>query len=67
MLRGSRGRPSHARVAEGLRLLDDPRRRDLFVGRLCTVDLANDPVETYEALLDFAPPRVDFLLPHGTW
>ncbi|MDX2827634.1 hypothetical protein PV416_42915 [Streptomyces ipomoeae] len=28
---------------------------------------ANDPVETYEALLDFAPPRVDFLLPHGTW
>ncbi|MET9845799.1 hypothetical protein [Streptomyces ossamyceticus] len=37
------------------------------MGRLCTVDLANDPVETYEALLDFAPPRVDFLLPHGTW
>ncbi|MEU6804349.1 FxsB family cyclophane-forming radical SAM/SPASM peptide maturase [Streptomyces neyagawaensis] len=61
------GRPSHARVAEGLRLLNDPRHRDLFVGLLCTLDLANDPVETYEALLDFAPPRVDFLLPHGTW
>ncbi|MGW2420082.1 FxsB family cyclophane-forming radical SAM/SPASM peptide maturase [Streptomyces sp. NPDC001709] len=61
------GRPSHHRVAAALRLLNRPRYRDLFVGILCTVDLANDPVETYEALLGFTPPRVDFLLPHGTW
>ncbi|MEH0531443.1 FxsB family radical SAM/SPASM domain protein [Streptomyces stelliscabiei] len=61
------GRPSHARVAAALRLLNSPRHRELFVGLLCTVDLANDPVETYEALLEFEAPRVDFLLPHGTW
>ncbi|MER6085147.1 FxsB family cyclophane-forming radical SAM/SPASM peptide maturase [Streptomyces sp. NPDC001833] len=61
------GRPSHPRVAAALRLLGHPRYRDLFVGLLCVVDLANDPVETYEALLEFAPPRIDFLLPHGTW
>jgi uncharacterized protein len=65
--RSASGRPSHARVAAALRLLNTPRHRRLFRGLLCTVDLANDPVETYEALLAFAPPRVDFLLPHGTW
>ncbi len=27
----------------------------------------NDPIRTYRALADFAPPKVDFLLPHGTW
>ncbi|MEU7864197.1 radical SAM protein, partial [Nonomuraea sp. NPDC049141] len=31
------------------------------------MDLANEPVETYEALLEFQPPVLDFLLPHGTW
>jgi uncharacterized protein len=65
--RFANGRPSHARVASALRLLNSPRNRELFVGLLCTVDLANDPVETYEALLEFSAPRVDFLLPHGTW
>ncbi|MGW0705610.1 FxsB family cyclophane-forming radical SAM/SPASM peptide maturase [Streptomyces sp. NPDC002643] len=65
--RYANGRPSHARVATALRLLNSPRHRELFAGLLCTVDLANDPVETYEALLAFAPPRLDFLLPHGTW
>ncbi|WP_216587822.1 FxsB family cyclophane-forming radical SAM/SPASM peptide maturase [Streptomyces brasiliscabiei] len=65
--RYANGRPSHARVAAALRLLNGPRNRGLFRGLLCTVDLANDPVDTYEALLDFAPPRIDFLLPHGTW
>jgi uncharacterized protein len=34
---------------------------------LCTIDLANDPVATYEALLAYAPPDLDLLLPHGTW
>lgn len=65
--RFANGRPSHARVAAALRLLNSPCHRELFVGLLCTVDLANDPVETYEALLDFGAPRIDFLLPHGTW
>ncbi|WP_131738481.1 FxsB family cyclophane-forming radical SAM/SPASM peptide maturase [Actinomadura roseirufa] len=61
------GRGSHARVAAGLGRLTAPRFRHLFAGLLCTIDLRNDPVATYEALLAFAPPRMDFLLPHGTW
>jgi uncharacterized protein len=65
--RSANGRPSHARVDAALRLLNTPRHSELFRGLLCTVDLASDPVETYEALLAFGPPRVDFLLPHGTW
>lgn len=40
---------------------------DVYAGILCTVDLANDPVRTYERLLAFAPPKLDFLLPHGNW
>jgi uncharacterized protein len=31
------------------------------------VDLSADPVVTYEALLRFAPPVIDFLLPHANW
>ena len=61
------GRGSHAATAEALRLLGSHDNRHLFAGLLCTVDLAADPVETYEALLEFAPPRLDLLLPHGTW
>ncbi|MET9489256.1 FxsB family cyclophane-forming radical SAM/SPASM peptide maturase [Nocardia sp. NPDC006630] len=61
------GRGSYARVAAGLeRLLSSPQRH-LFSGLLCTVDLANDPVRTYEALLRFQPPALDFLMPHGNW
>jgi uncharacterized protein len=29
--------------------------------------LRNDPVTTYESLLEFRPPTVDFLLPQGNW
>lgn len=65
--RYANGRSSHDQVVRGLRLLNSPQHRALFVGILCTLDLANHPVETYEALLEFSPPRVDFLLPHGTW
>jgi uncharacterized protein len=61
------GRGSHAAVAAALDRLRDPRFRDLFGGLLCTVEIRNDPIETYEALADFSPPRIDFLLPHGTW
>ncbi|MFC8358866.1 FxsB family cyclophane-forming radical SAM/SPASM peptide maturase [Streptomyces griseorubiginosus] len=60
------GRGSHADVARALRLLEGPHR-DLYAGVLCTIDLDADPVETYEALLEFSPPRLDLLLPHATW
>ena len=59
------GRGSYSAVSAGLgRLRQFPH---LFGGLLCTIDLRNDPVATYEALVAFGPPKVDFLLPHGTW
>jgi uncharacterized protein len=61
------GRGSYAAVSAALRRVLQPRFRHLFNGLLCTIDLRNDPVATYEALAEFEPPRVDFLLPHGTW
>jgi uncharacterized protein len=61
------GRGSSGPVREALQLLASPRYRHLFSGLLCTVDCANKPLETFEALAAFSPPRVDFLLPHGTW
>ncbi|MGW4330995.1 FxsB family cyclophane-forming radical SAM/SPASM peptide maturase [Nocardia sp. NPDC004573] len=62
-----RGDGSYDDVARGVtRLRRHPNDR-LFGGLLCTIDLANDPLETYEELLVFDPPAVDFLLPHGNW
>lgn len=61
------GRGSYAAVADALGLLRQDRFRSSYGGILCTVDLANDPVATYEELLGFAPPAIDLLLPHGTW
>ena len=61
------GRNSFEDVAEGLYLLDSPEYRDIYSGILCTVDVRNDPVATYEALLKFNPPAVDLLLPHANW
>jgi uncharacterized protein len=60
------GRGSHAAVMRGLTLLAGPYR-SLYRGLVCTVELANDPLSTYEALLATDPPRLHFLLPHGTW
>jgi uncharacterized protein len=65
--RHASGRGSYAATAKALRMLGSASNRHLFAGLLCTVDLAADPVETYEALLEFGPPRIDLLLPHGTW
>ncbi|MFE4455802.1 FxsB family cyclophane-forming radical SAM/SPASM peptide maturase [Nocardia tengchongensis] len=62
-----RGIGSYERVAAGLQRLLTPEHRSLYTGLLCTIDLANDPVRTYEELLRFEPPSVDFLLPHGNW
>lgn len=61
------GRGSHTAVSAGLTLLASPRYRHLFSGLLCVIDPQNDPLATYEASLAFDPPRLDFLLPHGTW
>jgi uncharacterized protein len=65
--RGADGRGSHARVEAALRRLGSERHRRLFGALLCTIDLRNDPVRTYEALLTHSPPAVDFLLPLGNW
>jgi uncharacterized protein len=61
------GRNSFGMVADGLRLLGSPEFRDCYSGLLCTVDVGNDPVAVYEALLEFSPPVIDLLLPHGNW
>jgi uncharacterized protein len=65
--RFANGQGSYPAVASGLRRLASDRYRHLFSGLLCVIDLHNDPMDTYTAMLEFAPPRVDFLLPHGTW
>jgi uncharacterized protein len=61
------GRGSHRAVATGLERLTGDRYRHLFSGLLCTIDLRNDPLATYQALASFDPPQIDFLMPHGTW
>ena len=61
------GRNSFADVADGLDLLGSPGYRDIYSGILCTIDVRNDPVATYEALLKFNPPALDLLLPHANW
>ena len=61
------GRGSYAAVSAGVHRLIRERYRHLFNGLLCTIDLSNDPVGTYEALAKYEPPIIDFLLPHGTW
>ncbi|MFY1689859.1 FxsB family cyclophane-forming radical SAM/SPASM peptide maturase [Plantactinospora sp. WMMB782] len=61
------GQGSHRLVARALRRLHQEHHRHLYGGILCTVNLENDPIEVYRSLLDFHPPRMDFLLPHGNW
>lgn len=61
------GTGSHAAVAAALRELGRPENAGQYGGLLCTIDLANDPVTTYEALIAHRPPQIDFLLPEGNW
>ncbi|MEH0577717.1 FxsB family radical SAM/SPASM domain protein [Streptomyces sp. B21-108] len=61
------GRGSYTQVAEGIARLTQKPYRHLFSGLLCTIDVNNDPVATYEELIRFDPPAIDFLLPHGNW
>jgi uncharacterized protein len=46
---------SYAAVSVSLGRL--PQFRRLFSGLLCTIDLRNDPIATYEALAGFDPRR----------
>jgi len=59
------GRNSFDAVARGLDLLRSAEFLNCYSGILCTIDIDNDPVKTYEALLKFAPPALDLLLPHA--
>jgi len=61
------GRGSHADVRRALDRLTQPAYRRLFAGLLCTISLNHDPVDSYESLLEFRPPAVNLLLPHGNW
>ncbi|AUG79175.1 radical SAM protein [Kitasatospora sp. MMS16-BH015] len=61
------GRSSHGQVLAAVELLRTPEYRELYAGLLCTVDVENDPVAVYDALVALDPPRIDFLLPHATW
>jgi uncharacterized protein len=61
------GRSSYDAVVTGLGRLRSPEFRDCYGGILCTIDVDNDPVRTYEALLAFGPPALDLLLPHANW
>lgn len=61
------GRGSYGETAHGLDLLRAPAYRDLFAGVLCVVEPQSDPVATYEHLIGFDPPTMDFLLPHANW
>ncbi|WP_328814370.1 FxsB family cyclophane-forming radical SAM/SPASM peptide maturase [Nonomuraea cypriaca] len=65
----------HRRYASGkssydqvIRAVERLRARpEIYGGLLCTIDVANDPIAVYEALLELGPPRIDFLLPYATW
>lgn len=61
------GATSHPQTLRALALLRQPRYRPLYAGLLCTIDLDNDPIAAYEALIAEQPPHIDLLLPHATW
>ena len=65
--RFSDGRSSYSHAQQALSLLRTPKYRHIYAGILCTIDVRNDPIAVYQALLAEEPPRIDFLLPHATW
>jgi len=65
--RYANGRGSYDDVVAGLSCLLREPYQELFAGLLATIDLENDPIAVYEGLAAFDPPRMDLLLPHGTW
>jgi uncharacterized protein len=65
--RYANGRSSYEAVTDGVHLLNSAEFRECYAGLLCTIDVRNDPVASYETLLKFSPPAIDFLLPHANW
>jgi uncharacterized protein len=65
--RFANGASSHAQARRALALLRQPAYRKIYAGILCTIDVENDPIRVYEALVAEEPPRIDLLLPHATW
>ncbi len=65
--RYANGRGSHDLVMRGIEALNRPVYRDLLDIVLCAIDLENDPLATYAALVATGAPAVDFLLPLGNW
>ena len=65
--RYANGSSSYDQVIRAVDRLRADKYRHLFLGILCTVDVLNDPIATYEALVALDPPRIDFLIPHATW
>jgi uncharacterized protein len=65
--RGIRGESTFDQARRGLRLLGGEEFQPIYAGILCVVDVHSDPIDTYESLLSFRPPAVDFLLPHANW
>jgi uncharacterized protein len=63
--RYANGNGSYAATAAAATLLAGRPR--LFNGFLSVIDLRSDPIQAYESMLRFAPPAIDFLLPHGNW
>jgi uncharacterized protein len=61
------GRSTFTAVRRALDLLRRPENRHSYAGILCTVPVEADPIGTYQQLLAFEPPLVDFLLPHANW
>ena len=61
------GRSSHQQARRALAMLRTPAFRHLYAGILCTIDLNNNPITVYEALIAEEPPNLDLLLPHATW
>jgi uncharacterized protein len=61
------GRGSYAGISQALTLLRADYAAGSFAGILCTVDPYTDPEKCYEELVSFAPPSIDFLLPHANW
>jgi uncharacterized protein len=61
------GRGTFAAVARALDLLRAPVNREVYGGILTTVAIDTDPIATYDQLLAFEPPMIDFLLPHANW
>lgn len=60
------GRSSYDKAVRAIGLLRGGYP-ELFSGLLCTIDVANDPIAVYEALVAHEPPAIDFLWPHHTW